>query len=60
MKLSIREIELNKAREQGVRDFENNNSYKNDFSDVGLRAAYAAGWEQARKDYHSFYGCGFD
>jgi hypothetical protein len=62
MTFTPREKLLNTAHEQGVRDFENNNAF--DASqygdDIGMMTAYRAGWNQAQRDYNSFYNCSYD
>ena len=56
MKLTKREEELCKVQDQGKRDFDNNFKFNDDLykDDVGKRAAYKAGWQEARADYNSF------
>lgn len=62
MRLTKREVELSNASEQGKKDFDKNNTFDDSQygEDKGLKAAYAQGWEIEKKDYHSFYGTGYE
>ena len=56
MYMTKREQEMEKAEDQGYRDFNDRVCFDDSvYGDKSLKAAYAIGWNKAKSDYNAFY-----